>query len=100
MGGKLRLVAEFRNRRPVAVALADITHGEARAKTACPRDEAADTGGRLMPLYLLFSIQRQCGTAAGRGRRRIRALDVIGSGLEVYITSAAFAKRGSKLPST
>jgi hypothetical protein len=28
MGGKLRLVAEFPNRRPVAIALADITGDE------------------------------------------------------------------------
>ena len=48
MGGKLRLVAEFPNRHPVAIALADITgkaplkpHRRGRAGTGTPRDSAA-----------------------------------------------------------
>ena len=48
-------------------------------------------------------VHRGLTTYVGRDReleKLERALDVIGSGLEVYITSAAFAKRGSKLPST
>ena len=48
MGGKLRLVAEFPNRHPVAIALADITgkapfkpHRRGRVATGSPRGGAA-----------------------------------------------------------
>jgi hypothetical protein len=43
IGGKLRLIAEFPNRRPVAITLADIT-GKAPLKPRQRRPKAAKVG--------------------------------------------------------